>query len=149
MLFYSSRPQFEANPQIAEKQLVKSIEEWRKEMKLDKFILLGHSFGGYLACSYSLSYPNHVKHLILADPWGFPEKPEEKPDKPKIPLWARVIITAVKPLNPLWAVRFAGPFGSWLVEKTRPDILRKFSSVLTDVTDIPKYIHQCNAQNPR
>jgi abhydrolase domain-containing protein 4 len=65
----SSRPKFSSDPIEAENQFVDSIEEWRKEMKLDKFILVGHSFGGYLATLYSIKYPTFVKALILADPW--------------------------------------------------------------------------------
>lgn len=42
---------------IAEKQLVRSIEEWRREMNIDNMILLGHSMGGFLATSYTISYP--------------------------------------------------------------------------------------------
>jgi pimeloyl-ACP methyl ester carboxylesterase len=38
-------------------------------------VLLGHSFGGYLSAAYALKYPENVQHLILADPWGLPEKP--------------------------------------------------------------------------
>lgn len=54
----SSRPNFSADAMVAEKQLVKSIEEWRREMNLPKMILLGHSMGGFLATSYTMSYPD-------------------------------------------------------------------------------------------
>ncbi|XP_065078767.1 (Lyso)-N-acylphosphatidylethanolamine lipase [Ochlerotatus camptorhynchus] len=144
----SSRPKFADDAMIAEKQLVKSIDEWRKEVGLKEMIVLGHSMGGFLATSYALSYPDRVKHLILADPWGFPEKPADSENRPKPPLWAKAILVASKPLNPLWIIRFFGPLGSWLVGKTRPDILRKFSGVVTNQDDIPNYIHQCNAQKP-
>lgn len=43
---------------IAEQQLVRSIEEWRREMKIKNMILLGHSMGGFLATSYTISYPD-------------------------------------------------------------------------------------------
>ena len=33
---------------------IDSLEEWRKAKKLDKFILLGHSFGGYVVSKYAL-----------------------------------------------------------------------------------------------
>lgn len=144
----SSRPKFTNDALVAEKQLVKSIEEWRREMNISKMILLGHSMGGFIATSYAISYPDRIKHLILADPWGFPEKPADVNSRYNVPLWVRALAVAVTPLNPFWALRVAGPLGQWVVEKTRPDIMRKFSTVLEDEKLISQYIHQCNAQTP-
>ncbi|OAD53858.1 Abhydrolase domain-containing protein 4 [Eufriesea mexicana] len=136
----SSRPIFSNEAQEAESQLVRSIEEWRREMQLEKFVLLGHSMGGFLAASYSMKYPERIKHLILADPWGFSEGPVER--TPWGPTWVKVISYMVEPLNPLWPVRAAGPFA-------RPDIVKKFAPVLKDDTVvISQYLHQCNAQTP-
>lgn len=42
---------------VAEKQLVRSIEEWRREMDIKEMNLLGHSLGGFLATSYTMSHP--------------------------------------------------------------------------------------------
>lgn len=53
----SSRPQFSTDPKQIEQQYVNAIEKWRSEVKLEKFILLGHSFGGYLATAYSIKHP--------------------------------------------------------------------------------------------
>ncbi|XP_055698296.1 (Lyso)-N-acylphosphatidylethanolamine lipase isoform X2 [Phlebotomus papatasi] len=144
----SSRPKFSTDAQKAEQQLVASIEEWRREMKLNEMILLGHSMGGFLAASYAISHPDRVKHLILADPWGFSEKPADIASKYNIPMWVRVLAFALQPLNPLWAVRAAGPFGQWVVSKARPDIIRKYTTVVKEEELIPQYIHQCNAQSP-
>ncbi|KAI8949416.1 Alpha/Beta hydrolase protein [Xylaria longipes] len=59
----------------AENWFIDALEEWRKIRKLDKFTLLGHSLGGYLAVSYALKYPGHINKLILASPVGIPEDP--------------------------------------------------------------------------
>ncbi|KAI1323207.1 Alpha/Beta hydrolase protein [Xylariaceae sp. FL0255] len=59
----------------AENWFVDSLEEWRKIRKLDKMTIIGHSLGGYLAVSYALKYPGHIKKLILASPVGVPEDP--------------------------------------------------------------------------
>ncbi|CAI6362247.1 unnamed protein product [Macrosiphum euphorbiae] len=141
----SSRPKFSTDPEQVERQFVNAIEKWRSEIKLEKFILLGHSFGGYLATAYSIQHPERVHHLILADPWGFPE--ENKNIKSKIPWWAKGLFYALKSLNPLWPVRFAGPYGQWLVTNLRSDILKKFEPVLGEQsTVIGEYIYQCNSQ---
>ncbi|XP_053967369.1 (Lyso)-N-acylphosphatidylethanolamine lipase isoform X1 [Anastrepha ludens] len=145
----SSRPNFSNDALVCEKQFVKSVEEWRREMNINSMILLGHSMGGFVASSYALSYPDRVNHLILADPWGFPEKPADGTNTRQLPLWVRAIAYALTPLNPLWALRAAGPLGQWVVEKTRPDIMRKFSAAVEEDNNLlPHYIHQCNAQTP-
>ncbi len=65
----SDRPTFSSDPFVAESQFVESIEDWRKELKLEKIILLGHGFGGFLSTSYAIKYRNCVSALILVDPW--------------------------------------------------------------------------------
>lgn len=145
----SSRPSFSSDALETEGQLVRSVEEWRKEMQLEKMVVLGHSMGGFLAASYAIKYPDRVSHLILADPWGFPEEPKE--GRSNWPIMYRVIGSVLQTMNPLWAVRFAGPFGQHLIEKVRPDIMRKFSSVVEGNDGenvISQYIFQCNAQKP-
>lgn len=144
----SSRPKFDSDALKAEQQLVRSIEEWRREMNIKEMILLGHSMGGFLAASYAIDHPDRVKHLILADPWGFPEKPADVAAKYNLSLWVKAIAFVVQPLNPLWALRASGPFGQWLVGKTRPDITKKYATAIGDDEVIPRYIHQCNAQTP-
>lgn len=105
----SSRPQLSGDPEEAEEQFVKSIEQWRHQIGLEKFILLGHSFGGFLASAYTLKHPSRVQHLILADSWGFSEKP---PDfQYNIPTWVKVVATLIRPFNPLAGLRAAGPWG--------------------------------------
>lgn len=54
---------------------VESLEKWRKNNGIDKFDLLGHSFGGYTALCYALKYPEHVKKLILVSPGGVERSP--------------------------------------------------------------------------
>jgi cardiolipin-specific phospholipase len=87
----STRPQFkihakdqEGKIKEAEDWFIDALEEWRKIRRIDKFTLLGHSLGGYLAVSYALKYPGHLNKLILASPVGIPENPyavnEEMPE---------------------------------------------------------------------
>lgn len=105
----SSRPQLSTDPEEAEMQFVDSIEQWRDQMGLEKFVLLGHSFGGYMASSYALKHPSRVQHLVLVDSWGFPEKPSEF--EFPIPLWLKAVVAVASQFNPLAGLRAAGPWG--------------------------------------
>ncbi|KAJ8071838.1 hypothetical protein OCU04_002151 [Sclerotinia nivalis] len=78
----STRPSFKISAKdhagkIAETEswFIDALEEWRVLKKLDKFTLLGHSMGGYMAVAYALKYPGHLNKLILASPVGIPEDP--------------------------------------------------------------------------
>lgn len=78
----SSRPPFKIHAKDqqgkiteAENWFIDALEEWRILKKIDKFTLLGHSMGGYMAVAYALKYPGHLNKLILASPVGIPEDP--------------------------------------------------------------------------
>ncbi|VDN29584.1 unnamed protein product [Gongylonema pulchrum] len=114
----SSRPTFAKDPALIELQFVQSIEDWRKEMQISQMILVGHSFGAFLASSYAIENPERVRHLVLVDPWGFPEKPPEPPRQ----------------------------VGVSLIKKMRPDLSLRYGCA--DPNAIYEYIYQCNAQEP-
>lgn len=44
---------------------IEDLEALRKNLGYQKFILVGHSWGGLLAMSYALKYPKNLKSLIL------------------------------------------------------------------------------------
>jgi cardiolipin-specific phospholipase len=78
----STRPPFKVHAKDqqgkiseAENWFIDALEEWRKIRKIEKFTLLGHSMGGYMAVAYALKYPGHLNKLILASPVGIPEDP--------------------------------------------------------------------------
>ena len=78
----SSRPPFKLNAKDrkmciteAENWFIDALEEWRIERNIDRFTLLGHSLGGYMAVAYALKYPGHLNKLVLASPVGIPEDP--------------------------------------------------------------------------
>jgi len=146
----SSRHQFSTIPEVAEKEFLQSIEDWREAESIDKMVLLGHSFGGYLAAAYTMKHPERVQSLVLADPWGFPERDPDPEKRRPIPLWVRGIIGVVSLFNPLAGIRAAGPWGPGLIARFRKDIASRFSTILDDdEQDAPtNYIYQCNAQTP-
>jgi pimeloyl-ACP methyl ester carboxylesterase len=147
----SSRPNFSSDPIVAETQFVEAIEDWRKAMKLDQtpIILMGHSFGGFLSASYAIKYPQYVKALILVDPWGFPEAPDQtrRPDTPR-PLWVSALARLSRYISPLSIFRATGQIGLSLFKTLRPDFKRKFMSLLDDPDLVYDYIYHANSLNP-
>ncbi|RVE62161.1 hypothetical protein OJAV_G00154380 [Oryzias javanicus] len=143
----SSRPEFSTQPEAAEDQFVESIEQWRDKMGLESMILLGHNLGGYLAVSYSIKHPGRVKHIILVEPWGFPESQASPTIDRPIPVWIKALSAMFRPFNPLAGLRLVGPLGPILVQTLRPDFKRKFSSMFKDDT-VSEYIYHLNVQFP-
>jgi len=46
-------------------QAVNDLESLRKQLNIDKWIVLGHSYGGFLAQYYTTLFPENVKGLVL------------------------------------------------------------------------------------
>ncbi|KAK9129599.1 hypothetical protein Sjap_010086 [Stephania japonica] len=122
----SSRPDFTCkSTEETEAWFIDSFEEWRKAKNLTNFILLGHSFGGYVAAKYALKHPEHVQHLILVGPAGF----SSEADAAKSEFLTRFRATWKGAIaNHLWEsnftpqkiVRGLGPWG--------PDLVRRYTS---------------------
>lgn len=141
----SSRVPFTRDAERAEDEFVESFEKWRQACGLEKFILLGHSLGGFMSCSYAMKYPERVRHLILVDPWGFPEKPSEQEPtnrSGKYKIIYPAVESYVKLFNPFTFMRAVGPYGPNVLSRFRPDLVEKFGP------DFMSYCYHCNAQNP-
>lgn len=170
--------QSKAEAEYMEKCLVESIEKWRHAIGSplnEKFILLGHSFGAYLALAYALKYPDHIAHVILADPWGIPQEANQRNmstqhynNSRQLPFWLRALGKLFfEVFNPLAGLRAAGPWGPKLINTLRPDLKRKFERLtigdtpLSESADLSEtetstvaeedgcfleYIYHCNAQ---
>lgn len=41
------------------------------------FVLIGHSFGGYVSGLYATKYPHHVKKLLMLSPLGVSRIPPD------------------------------------------------------------------------
>jgi len=106
----STRVKFTDDPEENEKMFVDYLEKWRIAVGLEKVILLGHSFGGYLCSSYAIEYPERVRHLILDDPWGLLSRTEQNSEK-KFPKYVMLIAHVVTKFRPFDGVRMAGPAG--------------------------------------
>ena len=103
----SSRVSFPNHPDGCEEKMVDMIERWRKEMKLERIILMGHSFGGFVSAVYAQKYYAYIDSLVLIEPWGvFPEE--------TAPSFASVILrTLMKTfqINPLQGISNLGILG--------------------------------------
>jgi proline iminopeptidase len=66
----SKRPQASAALSQTMDAQVADLEAVRKALGLDKFALLGDSYGGLVVMAYGAAYPQHVARLILSDSPG-------------------------------------------------------------------------------
>ncbi|KAJ6215713.1 hypothetical protein RDWZM_010213 [Blomia tropicalis] len=167
----SELQQSKADAETMEQYMVDGLERWRQSIGPpldDKFIILGHSFGAYLATAYALRYPQYVAHVILADPWGF------SPDSHRNMSSSSITATRQLPMiiqltgrlfldimTPLASLRAAGPWGPSIINALRSDLRKKFerldknrmassnglspsstSSSSNDGTDLSANVHQ-------
>jgi proline iminopeptidase len=51
-------------------QHIEDIERLRKELKMEKMTIIGHSMGAVLASAYAAKYPAHIRKLVLLAPAG-------------------------------------------------------------------------------
>lgn len=50
--------------------MIEDMERLRKELNIEKWSILGHSFGGMLASYYATKYPKNIDKLILSSSGG-------------------------------------------------------------------------------
>jgi proline iminopeptidase len=55
---------------ITMKLMVEDLESLRAHLKIKKWVILGHSFGGMLASYYASLYPENIRSLILSSSGG-------------------------------------------------------------------------------
>jgi pimeloyl-ACP methyl ester carboxylesterase len=74
----SSRGNWNDNmtPKEAVNYFVEAVEEWTRAVGLMRFILVGHSFGGFIASHYMRKYATKVQQLIFLSPAGMCVWPE-------------------------------------------------------------------------
>jgi proline-specific peptidase len=57
----------EDKPPYSHEQWTADIDELRKQLNLDKIMIHGGSYGGFLTFEYVLRYQDHVSHVLLRD----------------------------------------------------------------------------------
>jgi proline iminopeptidase len=73
--FYSNLMQLERTLGIGAQ--IADIERVRRILGEEKLILMGHSFGGFLAALYAAEFPEHVEAMVLVAPAGVLVMPDE------------------------------------------------------------------------
>lgn len=120
----SSRPPFYAETtEETEYFFVQALEEFRTLMGLEHFILLGHSFGGYVAGCYALAYPAVVTQLLFLSPVGVKQKPPEYSFEKSLLLadwkfrafWRALSYLWLRNITPSSMLRKAGPMSRRLL----------------------------------
>lgn len=120
----SSRPKFTCKtPEETETFFVEPIEFCREYLKIEKMVIAGHSFGGYIAGCYSVKFPNRVDKVVFISPCGIPEQPEgfdffaDVAKKPFLArsLWKFAIFLIKKGATPASVLRKSGPFSGKLI----------------------------------
>jgi proline iminopeptidase len=80
-----SSPNFYANMKALDKTLglgaqIADLERIRQILREEKLVLIGHSFGGFLASLYAAEFPERVKALVLVAPAGVLVLPSKEGD---------------------------------------------------------------------
>jgi pimeloyl-ACP methyl ester carboxylesterase len=101
----SSHPHYSTDwsAERSESFFVDALEQWVEAMRgledpsfaSPGLHIVGHSLGAFLAVSYALRHPSHVRNLILASPVGVPHAPLRKLPPPTAPLMKRLLFSAV------------------------------------------------------
>ncbi len=107
---------------MAEDFFVNSLKLWKEKVGIKKkFILAGHSLGGYVSSVYALRHPEDLERLLLLSPVGLPEKPDsftheevaQRFNSFSSRMGARLILKLwEKNFTPFEVLRFSGSYGT-------------------------------------
>jgi len=66
---------------VSPSEIAEDIDALRQALGLNRITLLGHSFGGAVALTYALRYPEHVKRLLLLNTSAVIENPADTEER--------------------------------------------------------------------
>lgn len=117
----SGRPKFRAKTrEEAEAFFLDALETWRADKGIERFVLMGHSLGGYLATKYALKHPDRVEHLVLVSPAGVSPAPQgwHEAVRARAPTLSRTVSWLwERGVTPGSVIRVLGPGGKNMVER--------------------------------
>ena len=116
-------------------------------MKIEKIILVGHSFGGFLASAYSMRYKKRVESLILIESWGWTDAEKKQVDV-KRAIWLKIVDRIPEEANFMDLLRSSGNIGINVTKFIRPAYKKIFKDVLNDNDTIYRYIYYANCFYP-
>jgi len=96
---------YEGDPcKECERKMVGMIDRWRAYWKIEDMVMVGHSLGGYVAMVYAMHFKEHVRQLILIEPWGMLTKSESVSLKKDNPCYKQSC------MGLRWAIKFSHRF---------------------------------------
>lgn len=119
----SERPKWTAKTvSEGERFFTDSLERWADASfgpGNGRFVLFGHSLGGYLSAAYTLRYPARVQHLLLVSPAGIPTPPDPAQLAQRQTGWIMSLLRTLweRGVTPQAMVRAMGPIGERLAGK--------------------------------
>jgi pimeloyl-ACP methyl ester carboxylesterase len=138
LVFYDARGsgRSEALPPYTHEQWVADADELTRQLGIETFTLLGHSYGGIVAQEYVLAHPERLRQLILVDTSPSTVRNEEsirralEADLPGIEEgWLRKLfegrVESVEEMHEMWELLlplyFEGPFDPALPKQIADD----------------------------
>uniref|UniRef100_A0A4D5S0J7 Putative conserved secreted protein n=1 Tax=Ixodes scapularis TaxID=6945 RepID=A0A4D5S0J7_IXOSC len=147
----SSRPTLSSDARTVELQLVQALEAWRQRVGLERFVILGHSLGAFVAGAYALRHPQRLAHVILEDPWGFSECLIPETPFQLVPWIVATFSRGIKFFSGTdicTLLRAAGILGPPILSVVLAHETNMFRKIVLDETAIPTYFYHCNVRRP-
>jgi len=82
-------------------QYANFVVKFCQQLKINKFNLIGHSFGGRISIKIAVKRPDKIKNLILVDSAGI---------KPKLDVKDKLILFSSKIVKSISKIKFLNPF---------------------------------------
>lgn len=145
----SSRERFSVpHTAAAEEWFAERLEAWRAEVGLERFdVLVGHSFGGYIAGTYTLAHPGRVGQLVMASPAGMPDT--EFRSMITSPALLRLLLLLRRcNVVPQSLLRYLGPLGPLFVRRAISFRYAHAPHVTERADDFAAYTYHANAGPP-